>query len=36
MVGRRVGVEGQRDFRSDLRRDHVVAERVTPLDTLRR
>lgn len=36
LVGRRVGVEGQRAFRSDLRREHVVAERVTPLDTLRR
>ncbi len=36
MVGQRVGLDGQRGYRTDLRRDHVVAERVTPLDTLRR
>lgn len=36
MVGQRVGLDGQRGYRTDLRREHVVAERVTPLDTLRR
>lgn len=36
MVGQRVGLDGQRGYRTDFRREHVVAERVTPLDTLRR
>lgn len=36
LVGRRVGLEGQRGYRTDLKRDHVVAERVTPLGALRR
>jgi hypothetical protein len=36
MVGQRVGLDGQRGYRTDLRREHVVAERVTPLETLRR
>jgi hypothetical protein len=36
MVGQRVGLDGQRGYRTDLRREHVVAECVTPLDTLRR
>jgi hypothetical protein len=36
MVGQRVGLDGQRGYRTDLRREHVVADRVTPLDTIRR
>lgn len=36
LVGRRVGLGGQRGFRTDLKREHVVAERVTPLGTVRR
>lgn len=36
LVGKRVGLDGQRGYRTDLRREHVVAERVTPLDTLLR
>lgn len=36
MLGQRVGLDGQRGFLTDLRREHVVAERVTPLGTIRR
>lgn len=36
MLGKRVGLDGQRGYLTDLRREHVVAERVTPLGTLRR
>lgn len=36
LVGKRVGLNGQRGYLTDLRREHVIAERVTPLDTLRR
>lgn len=36
MLGQRVGLDGQRGYLTDLRREHVVAERVTPLGTLRR
>ncbi|WP_197526634.1 hypothetical protein [Botrimarina colliarenosi] len=36
LVGQRVGLQGRRGYRTDLRREHLVAERVTPLDTLRR
>ncbi len=36
LVGKRVGLQGRRGFLTDLRREHVVAERVTPLDAQRR
>ncbi|QDT68044.1 hypothetical protein MalM25_09560 [Planctomycetes bacterium MalM25] len=36
LVGKRVGLNGQRGYLTDLKREHVVAERVTPLSTLRR
>jgi len=36
LIGKRVGLSGERGFLTDLRRDHVVAERVTALPTLRR
>lgn len=36
MLGKRVGLTGQRGYLTDLRREHVVAERVTPLETVRR
>lgn len=36
LVGKRVGLDGQRGYLTDVKREHVVAERVTPLDTIRR
>lgn len=33
LVGKRVGLNGQRGFLTDLQRQHLVAERVTPLGT---
>lgn len=36
LVGQRVGLKGRRSFLTDLRRQHLVAERVTPLPTTRR
>ena len=31
LVGRRVALDGRRGYRADLKREHLVAERVTPL-----
>lgn len=36
LVGKRVGLNGKRGFLTDLNRQHLVAERVTPLETVRR
>lgn len=36
LVGKRVGLNGQRGFLTDLQRQHLVAERVTPLGAIRR
>ena len=33
LLGKRIGVRGVRGFRTDLKRDHLTAERVTPLGT---
>jgi hypothetical protein len=35
-VDRQVGVNGQRGFMTDLRREHISVQRVTPMDTVRR
>lgn len=36
LVGRRVALDGRRGYLADLKRNHLLAERVTPLSTRRR